>query len=153
LNWGRLLQLIFTGDVDPPEGYVEPKPTNPCQEVDLPPSYLRARRVTIPVFEISSTPNIPLSMIRERRFDLIERSQSLVRAEIQAADDQLLFDMVERVTGETAPEAPDAEPTVPDGSTLFTPAYPIRRDLQLQYWSVNIPWSTMRIDDSVLEPK
>jgi hypothetical protein len=36
-----------------------------------------ARRVSIPLFEIASNPQIPLSAIRERRFELIDRAQEL----------------------------------------------------------------------------
>ena len=44
----------------------------------------KPRRVTFPLFEIASNPEIPLTQVKERRFDLIERSQDLAKAEIQA---------------------------------------------------------------------
>ena len=39
------------------------------------------RRVQFPLFEISSNPVIPLQQIRERRYDLIERAQSIAQSE------------------------------------------------------------------------
>ena len=46
----------------------------------------KPRRVIFPLFEIASNPEIPLTQIKERRFDLIERAQDLARAQIQAAE-------------------------------------------------------------------
>jgi hypothetical protein len=40
----------------------------------------KPRRVIFPLFEIASNPEIPLTQIKERRFDLIERAQDLARA-------------------------------------------------------------------------
>jgi len=51
----------------------------------------KPRRVIFPLFEIASNPEIPLTQIKERRFDLIERSQDLARAQIQAAEDERVF--------------------------------------------------------------
>lgn len=51
----------------------------------------KPRRVSFPLFEIASNPEIPLTQIKERRFDLIERAQDLARAEIQAAEDERVF--------------------------------------------------------------
>jgi len=47
----------------------------------------KPRRVIFPLFEISSNPEIPLTQIKERRYDLIERAQDLAKAEIQAEED------------------------------------------------------------------
>lgn len=51
----------------------------------------KPRRVIFPLFEIASNPEIPLTQIKERRFDLIERSQDLAHAQIQAAEDERVF--------------------------------------------------------------
>ena len=51
----------------------------------------KPRRVIFPLFEIASNPEIPLTQIKERRFDLIERSQDLARAQIQDAEDERVF--------------------------------------------------------------
>lgn len=57
----------------------------------------RPRRVIFPLFEIASNPEIPLTQVKERRFDLIERSQDLAKAQIQAAEDGRAFDVLDAV--------------------------------------------------------
>lgn len=57
----------------------------------------KPRRVIFPLFEIASNPEIPLTQVKERRFDLIERSQDLARAQIQAAEDARAFDVMDAV--------------------------------------------------------
>lgn len=57
----------------------------------------KPRRVTFPLFEIASNPEIPLTQIKERRFDLIERAQDLARAQIQAAEDERVFATLDAV--------------------------------------------------------
>ena len=54
------------------------------------PTGVQDRRVLF-LFELSSNPTIPLTEIRERRYDLIGRAQALARAEIQSViDTQIL---------------------------------------------------------------
>ena len=57
----------------------------------------KPRRVVFPLFEIASNPEIPLTQIKERRFDLIERAQDLARAQIQAAEDERVFATLDAV--------------------------------------------------------
>jgi len=57
----------------------------------------KPRRVIFPLFEISSNPEIPLTQVKERRFDLIERSQDLAKAEIQAEEDNRVFAVLDAV--------------------------------------------------------
>jgi len=57
----------------------------------------KPRRVLFPLFEISSNPEIPLTQIKERRFDLIERAQDLARAMIQAEEDTRVFTVIDAV--------------------------------------------------------
>lgn len=57
----------------------------------------KPRRVIFPLFEIASNPEIPLTQIKERRFDLIERAQDLARAQIQAAEDERVFTVMDTV--------------------------------------------------------
>jgi len=57
----------------------------------------KPRRVIFPLFEIASNPEIPLTQIKERRFDLIERSQDLAKSQIQAAEDTRAFDVMDAV--------------------------------------------------------
>jgi len=55
----------------------------------------RGSRVMFPLFEIASNPEIPMSQIKERRFDLVERSMNLGKAQIQAAEDSRVFDVLD----------------------------------------------------------
>lgn len=57
----------------------------------------KPRRVIFPLFEIASNPEIPITQIKERRFDLIERSQQLAKAQIQAAEDERVFAVMDSV--------------------------------------------------------
>jgi len=57
----------------------------------------KPRRVIFPLFEIASNPEIPLTQVKERRFDLIERAQDLARAQIQAAEDERVFTTMDAV--------------------------------------------------------
>lgn len=57
----------------------------------------KARRVHFPLFEIASNPEIPLTQIKERRFDLLDRSLDLAKAQIQAAEDERVFAVMDAV--------------------------------------------------------
>jgi hypothetical protein len=57
----------------------------------------KPRRVIFPLFEVASNPEIPLTQIKERRFDLIERAQDLARAEIQACEDERVFAILDAI--------------------------------------------------------
>ena len=57
----------------------------------------KPKRVLFPLFEIASNPEIPLTQIKERRFDLIERAQDLARAMIQAAEDERVFAVLDAI--------------------------------------------------------
>lgn len=78
----------------------------------------KPRRVIFPLFEIASNPEIPLTQIKERRFDLIERSQDLGRAMIQAAEDERVFAVLDAIAtngfdsipGGTNPDIPVVAP-------------------------------------------
>ena len=62
----------------------------------------KPKRVIFPLFEIASNPTIPLTQVKERRFDLIERSQDLAKAEIQAEEDGRVFAIMDAVAGNAA---------------------------------------------------
>jgi len=57
----------------------------------------KPRRVIFPLFEIASNPEIPLTQIKERRFDLIERAQDLAKAQVQAAEDERVFAILDAI--------------------------------------------------------
>lgn len=81
----------------------------------------KPRRVIFPLFEIASNPEIPLTQIKERRFDLIERSQDLAKAQIQAAEDERSFAILDSIAvsgfdtlpGQTNPDVPVVAPISP----------------------------------------
>lgn len=50
-------------------------------------------RVTVPTFEIVSNPMIPITQIKERRFDIVSRSLNLAKAEIGATEDGHVFNL------------------------------------------------------------
>lgn len=81
-------------------------------------SITKPRRVIFPLFEVASNPEIPLTQIKERRFDLIERAQDLARAQIQAAEDERVFAVMDAIAvngfdsvpGGTNPDVPVVAP-------------------------------------------
>jgi len=81
----------------------------------------KPRRVIFPLFEIASNPEIPLSQIKERRFDLIERSQDLAKSQIQAAEDERGFAVLDSIAvsgfdtlpGQTNPDVAVVAPISP----------------------------------------
>jgi len=78
----------------------------------------KPRRVIFPLFEIASNPEIPLTQVKERRFDLIERSQDLAKVEIQVAEDTRVFQVLDAIAtngfdnlpGQTNPDIPVVAP-------------------------------------------
>lgn len=73
----------------------------------------KPRRVIFPLFEIASLPQIPITQIKERRFDLIERAQDLARAEIQAAEDERVFAVMDAVATAGFDSIPPVNPDIP----------------------------------------
>lgn len=78
----------------------------------------KSRRVIFPLFEIASGPEIPLSELKNRRFDLIERAQELGKAAIQQAEDERVFAVLDSIAtvgfdslpGGTNPDIPVVAP-------------------------------------------
>jgi len=58
-------------------------------------SIQKSRRVHFPLFEVACLPEIPLTQIKERRFDLVQRAQDLGKAQIQAAEDERSFAIID----------------------------------------------------------
>jgi hypothetical protein len=57
----------------------------------------KPKRVTVPTFEIVSNPMIPITQIKERRFDLVARSLNLAKAEVGAQEDGYVFGLFDAV--------------------------------------------------------
>lgn len=60
-------------------------------------SVTKPKRVTVPTFEIVSNPMIPITQIKERRFDLVARSLNLAKAEVGAQEDAYVFQLFDGV--------------------------------------------------------
>jgi HK97 family phage major capsid protein len=55
----------------------------------------KCKRVLFPLFEIASNPEIPLTEIKNRRFDLIERAVDKAKIAIQAEEDTKVFSVMQ----------------------------------------------------------
>ena len=65
----------------------------------------KPKRVTVPTFEIVSNPMIPITQIKERRFDLVARSLNLAKAEVGAQEDAYVFSLFDAVATAAATHA------------------------------------------------
>lgn len=98
----------------------------------------KPRRVIFPLFEIASNPEIPLTQIKERRFDLIERAQDLARAQIQAAEDERVFAVLDSIATSgydsiAAGTNPDQPVVAPLSGSVLADAFALieRHDLRV----------------------
>jgi hypothetical protein len=98
----------------------------------------KPRRVIFPLFEIASNPEIPLTQIKERRFDLIERAQDLARAQIQAAEDERVFAVLDSIATSgydsiSAGTNPDQPVVAPLSGSVLADAFALieRHDLRV----------------------
>lgn len=69
----------------------------------------KPKRVLFPLFEIASNPEIQLTEIKQRRYDLIERSVDLGKSEIQAEEDRKVFAVMDAL----AADATNPNPAIP----------------------------------------
>ncbi len=84
-------------------------------------SYSKPRRVQFPLFEIGALPKAPMTQVKERRYDLLKRMQDLGKAQIQAAEDDRVFSIMDaiavngfdNVPGGTNPDIPISAPISP----------------------------------------
>jgi len=88
----------------------------------------KPRRVIFPLFEIASNPEIPLTQIKERRFDLIERAQDLARGQIQAAEDERVFAVLDAIASDgfdsiAGGENPDIPVVAPLNGSVLADAF------------------------------
>lgn len=63
---------------------------------------VKPKRVTVPTFDIVSNPMIPITQIKERRFDLVTRAINLAKAEIGAEEDGYIFKLFDAVAASAA---------------------------------------------------
>lgn len=65
-------------------------------------SVAKSQRIHVPLFELASNPQIPLTQIRQRRFDLVDRALDKAKAEIQAAEDTRVFATMDATAADPA---------------------------------------------------
>lgn len=97
----------------------------------------KPRRVTFPLFEIASNPEIPLTQVKERRFDLIERSQDLAKAEIQAEEDQRVFSILDSVATSGFDNIGASNADIPATAPL-TPSDLADAFAAVEYWDLRV---------------
>jgi hypothetical protein len=101
----------------------------------------KPKRVMFPLFEIASNPEIQLTEIKARRFDLIERSLDLAKSEIQAEEDRKVFAVMDALA---------ADPTNPN------PAIPVTGNLTANALAdafANVERTDMRVANVFLNAK
>jgi len=102
----------------------------------------KSLRVLFPLFEIASNPEIPLTQVKERRFDLIERAQDLAKAEIQAQEDTKSFAVMNAV--KDAANAPNAEIAI---AAPLTPAALADAFANIERWDLRVARIFMNAKD------
>ena len=60
----------------------------------------KPKRVMFPLFEIASNPEIQLTEIKRRRFDLVERAVDLGKSEVQAEEDRKCFAILDALAAD-----------------------------------------------------
>ena len=60
----------------------------------LPPT---THRVTIPTFEIFTSPNIKIDDVKRRRFNLIDRAVQQAKEEIMSQEDSSIFEVLDKI--------------------------------------------------------
>lgn len=81
----------------------------------------KPRRVIFPLLEIAALPKAPITQVKERRYDLLKRMQDLGKAQVQAAEDDRVFSVMDaiavngfdNVAGGTNPDIPVVAPISP----------------------------------------
>jgi len=76
-------------------------------------SLLVGERVQIPTFEIASRPEVSLSEIRQRRYDVLERMQKQGASMIQAAEDERAFAIMDAVAADGFGSSAAVNPDIP----------------------------------------
>lgn len=66
-------------------------------------------RVFVPTFEIATLVEIPMSQIKERRYDIQERVKTKTRSEVIRVEDRKIFGLISKVANATGGNAPIAK--------------------------------------------
>ena len=65
------------------------------------------KRVMVPTFEIASNPMIPITQIKERRFDIVARALNLAKATIGEVEDKYIFKLLDVIATKAAGASAD----------------------------------------------
>lgn len=65
-------------------------------------SVAKSSRIHVPLFEVASNPQIPITEIKSRRFDLVDRALEKGKSEIQAAEDVRVFGCMDAVADDAS---------------------------------------------------
>jgi len=84
---------------------------------------VKPKRVTVPTFEIVANPMIPITQIKERRFDLVSRSLNLAKAEVGATEDGFVFGLFDGVAAAAAGAA-TTDPVLNVDQNITAPIIP-----------------------------
>jgi hypothetical protein len=65
-------------------------------------SVVKPNRITVPTFEIAELAMIPITQIKERRFDVVQRTLNLGKAEMGSAEDEKIFGLLDATAAAAA---------------------------------------------------
>jgi hypothetical protein len=110
------------------------------------------KRVMVPTFEIASNPMIPITQIKERRFDIVARALNLAKATVGEAEDKYVFKLIE-VIAEANKNANAADPVknaeISVGSSALTVAFMADAFGMVQRHDLPIAWIFMNPKDYI----
>ena len=89
----------------------------------------------LPIYDKDA--NVPLTQVKERRFDLIERSQDLAKAEIQAEEDQRVFSILDSVATSGFDNIGASNADIPATAPL-TPSDLADAFAAVEYWDLRV---------------
>lgn len=96
-------------------------------------SQAKSARIHVPLFEVASNPTIPITEIKARRFDLVDRALDKAKAEIQAAEDIRVFATMDATASD--PANPNTDISV---TGALTPAVLINAFREIEKWDLHV---------------
>jgi hypothetical protein len=99
----------------------------------------KPKRVLFPLFEVAANPEIQLTEIKARRFDLIERSVDLAKSAIQAEEDRKVFAVMDALAADPTNPNPDIPVTTNLTANALADAFANveRSDMRVAYVFLN----------------
>lgn len=106
----------------------------------------KGKRVFVPLFEIATLVEIPLTQIRERRYDLQARVKERTKVEVIKVEDQRIFGLISAVGNSSAGNAPLAIEASKLTITQFSEAMGLIEkwgDIRVENIFMNPRWNTV----------